>query len=255
MSSSARKWIPMTKAKLVPAVMRAAEIMDHIAARQGSTLSALAQMLDLPKSSVHALCKTLCHLQLLHDQGGRYVIGRHAATWTSPVFDTLVDLFRSGLRNSPDLTGHTVTLSIRDGQDVVYQACHNSPAPLGIMFRVGMQLPMVFTATGKAMLAAADPVERAAVLAMPLPPPMTRYSVASATVLEGELAEIARTGYSVDNGQVREGMSCFGAAVRDAEGRPVAAIAVSMTTSEAEPCVVAGLAPALMGLADRLSQI
>ncbi|ATA47299.1 hypothetical protein BGC10_13500 [Brucella abortus] len=64
--------------KLVPAVMRAAQILDQIAratqeggkrSGEGMKLSELARQTALPKSSVHGLCQTLVHLKLLKLNG------------------------------------------------------------------------------------------------------------------------------------------------------------------------------------------
>lgn len=234
-------------AKPVPAVLRAAAILDHVAARSGQGLSEIARAIGIPKSSAHALCHTLCQLDLLREDGGRFHMGGHAARWAVPR-DLIAD-FTRGVAADPLLSGHTVTLSVMDGAEVIYQACHNSAAPLGITFRVGMRLPAAFTATGKAMLASVDADTREGFLRQPLPPPMTPCSIRDIAELRRDLDQTAARGWSLDQGEVREGMCCIGAAIPGS----TAAVALSLTTTEARPEVTAQIGAAIAAFARKLA--
>lgn len=237
----------MQSAKPVPAVLRAAAILDHVAARPGQGMSEIARATDIPKSSAHALCHTLCQLHLLREDGGRFYMGGHASRWAVP--RDLIAEFQRGVAADPLLSAHTVTLSTLDGDEVIYQACHNSASPLGITFRVGMRLPAAFTATGKAMLAAQEATALDRLLALPLPQPMTPSSVRTAMALRQDLAETKTRGWSFDNGEVREGMSCIGAAIPGA----AAAVALSLTTTEARPELTARIGAAIAAFARTLA--
>ncbi|MGO8264259.1 IclR family transcriptional regulator C-terminal domain-containing protein, partial [Rhizobium ruizarguesonis] len=60
------------------------------------------------------------------------------------------------------------------------------------------------------------------------PSPLTSRRVKNLASLRQELADIRRRGFSIDNGQVREGMICIGTALRDHTRCAVAGIAISL---------------------------
>ncbi len=236
--------------KLVPAVMRAAQILDQVAksaqeggkgSADGLKLSDLARRTGLPKSSVHGLCQTLVHLKLLKLNGdGSFTMGSQSVRWANVFMagSDIVDAFHEAVAEAEGLGAHTLTLSHLEGPEVIYLSCRNSTAPLGITFRIGMRVPAVFTATGKAMLAAMSPQELARHLPSEWPELITPASAPSLKVLEAEMAEVKARGYSLDNGQLREGMFCIGAAICDRPFHPTAGIALSMMAAEARPDII-----------------
>lgn len=228
--------------RFVPAVMRAAAIVDCLAmADRGMKLSDLARTLSLPKSSVHGLCQTLVHLQLLKLDGeGNYGLGPHAVRWSNAFLarNDIVTAFHEALDEDVALHSYTLTLSHLEGPDVVYLSCRNSSAPLGVTFRIGMRVPAIFTATGKALLSQMPEAQRASHLPVEWPPALTPTSVASLQDLNREMQRVAQNGFSLDNGQLREGMVCIGVALCDRPDHPVAGIALSMMAAEAKPEVI-----------------
>lgn len=241
--------------KLVPAVARAVAMLDLVTgAGRPLRLSEIAQQLGLAKSSVHGLCQTLVHLRLLIAHGDGYSIGPGALRWAG-AFDVQFELsrrFHDQAARDPALARHTVNLSVLDGRDIVYVACRNAPSTLGITFRVGMRIPAVFPATGKAMLAAL-PEHALVPFLSELPAPPTSQSVASPDALAAQLAAIRACGHSIDAGELRIGMTCFGAAVCDHRGHPIAGVAVSMTSEEARGEAGREAGARVAALATRLS--
>lgn len=224
--------------RTVPAVQRAAALLDHVATvAQAPTLSELSRALDLPKSSTHGICQTLVSLGLLlQDAAGRFRIGPQVMVWAGAFQEQsdLVSAFREIVTGETALAAHTLTLSVLEGGDVVYLACRNGSAPLGVTFRIGMRLPAPFTATGKAMLAARTGPLPTALAGPGWPAPLTARSVPDAAALVRELDATRARGHSFEEGQVREGMVCFGAPVIWAEGQVVAGIALSLPGIEAD---------------------
>ncbi|WP_400941966.1 IclR family transcriptional regulator [Lysinibacillus sp. NPDC086135] len=244
--------------KLVPAVVRATQILDCVAeSRDGVKLADLVRKTRLPKSSVHGLCQTLIHLKLLKlNSDGCFVMGPHSVRWANVFLanSDIVDAFHEVLAEAEGLDAYTLTLSHLEGPEVIYLSCRNSSSPLGITFRIGMRVPAVFTATGKAMLSAMSPQELARHLPSEWPQPITPSSVQSLKQLEIEMAQVRARGYSLDNGQLREGMFCIGAAICDRPFHPVAGIALSMMGAEARPDIIEHVGMQVRVLADKLSQ-
>ena len=165
----------------------------------------------------------------------------------------IVAEFQRHFTQSTDLSEHTVTLTVLDGREVVYLSCRNSEKPLGFTFRIGMRLPAVFTATGKAQLETLSDAELGELFRDYWPEPLTRFSVRNLEGLRAEIAAIRDRGYSIDDGQIREGMICLGAAIRDYSRRPIGGVAISLIESEATPDVLERVGMRLRRTADALS--
>jgi DNA-binding IclR family transcriptional regulator len=119
--------------KLVPAVMRAAQILDLIAkAGDGMggalKLSDIARQAGLPKSSVHGLCQTLVHLKLLKfNNDGSFSMGPQSVHWANVFLagSDIVEVFHEAVAQAEGLGAYTLTLSHLDGPDVIYLSCRN----------------------------------------------------------------------------------------------------------------------------------
>ncbi len=246
-----------TEKRRVPAIERAVAVMNMLAdSPRPLGVSDIARDLGLPKSSVHGICETLADLDLLRLGPTGYGPGPRPLRWGSAYLarTSLVQEFQTQVARDSLLSDYTVTLSTLDGPNVVYLACHNADKPLGFTFQSGQNLPAVFTATGKAMLAALPPEDRRARLSGPWHAPFTRNSVADAAAFEAQLPRWRALGYAMDNGEIREGMICLGAAVLNADRRPVAGIAISLTAAEARPEVCETLGRVIVAVAARLAQ-
>ncbi|WP_341988707.1 IclR family transcriptional regulator [Azorhizobium sp. AG788] len=241
----------------VPALRRAVRLLDHVSAQPTPPTAAdLARALDLPKSTAHGLIGCMVELGLLaRSPEGTFRLGPHLMSWASGFlgqFD-LVGEFQRVFAQAPALEGYTIMLTVLEGTEVVYLACRNSSAPLGFTFRIGMRLPAPFTATGMAMLSTRSPEEVRALLGGQWPAPMTSRSAGDMETLLAELAATRARGFSLDEGQVRDGMVCIGAPVKDYSGLAVAGLALSLLEQEATPERVADLGARLRRIAADLS--
>ncbi|RZT39554.1 IclR family transcriptional regulator [Cupriavidus agavae] len=241
-----------------PAVVRAVQVLDAIAAApEPLTLADLTRLTGAPKSSLHGMCDTLVQLQLVKRlPGGAMALGPHVMGWASAFLaqTRITGEFDALWSETDAFHDATVTLSMLEGAEVVYLACQNGDRPLGVTFRIGMRLPAPYTATGKAILSTLAPDEVGRLFAEGLPPRLTRASVASVAQLADELHTVRATGYSIDNGQMREGMTCFGAPVFDTSGpRAAGAIAVSYLTSEIDAATGQRIGRQVRALANQLS--
>ena len=229
----------MTPGASAPALRRAVQVLDLVGgAGEPMTAADIARELSIPKSTAHGLIGAMVEMDLLaRATDGRYRLGSRLMRWANGFLSqtSLVGEFQRLFADGGELGAHTVTLSILEGRDVVYIACRNNGEPLGVTFRIGMHLPAPYTATGKALLAGMPESEFDRLFAAPgdWPKPLTARGVAGPEALRGELETVRARGYSIDDGQVREGMICVGAAIHDHTGRVVAGLAVSLTRGEA----------------------
>lgn len=245
--------------KSAPAVVRATRILDLIS--QSPTplsLAELARTLDLPKSSLHGLCATLVHLRLIARlESGQMTLGPHVMSWANAFLarSDIAQEFFAAWEEVRVLPQETITLSVLDGTSVVYLACRNGSQPLGVTFRIGMRLPAPFTATGKAMLCTQSDEEVRAVFSGHWPKSLTPAGTPNLKTFLDEIAEIRTRGYSIDDGETRDGMHCFGAAVFGSSGKhAVAAVAVSLLSHDVNLETQEEAGHAIRRLADNLSE-
>jgi DNA-binding IclR family transcriptional regulator len=116
-----------------------------------------------------------------------------------------------------------------------------------------MRLPAPFTATGKAILSTMSNQQVRKLLVGPWPEPLTRHSVRNLDALFAELDECRQRGFSIDNGQTREGMYCFGTPIRDSSDVVVAGVAISLLVGRVENTTVTRAAECVQMIAQQLS--
>lgn len=223
----------------VPAVARAVRLLDALAAAKAPmSLAGLTSGLRLPKSTVHALCRTLVHAGLVtRFADGTYGLGLHIMD-LAHAFLARTDLtveFVQTWESLALLPEETIVLSVLDGADIVYVACRNGSRPLGVNFRIGMRMPANCTASGKALLSSLPPARVTELMGAAGIRALTRKSTTAIDALLRQLAQVRKRGYSIDDEETREGMICFGAPVFDAQsGEAVAGVAVSMLKAAAD---------------------
>lgn len=242
----------------VPALRRAVAILDYLSDTSGDiTMTDLVRVLNIPKSTAHGLIIAMEEMGLIkRTSAGVLRIGVHPLSWASGFLaqTSFSSCFNEYFSMHRELAKYTVTMTVLEGAEVVYIACAQTNQPLGVTFRTGMRLPAAFTATGKALLASLSNDELTQRFAGHFPPPLTPHSVCSLKDLKTELAAMRATGISIDNGQVREGMICLGAVVRDHTGASVAGIALSLTRSEASDEAITHIGAQLRAAADTISR-
>jgi len=246
-----------TSAGSAPALRRAVQILDLVSQSPTPlTFTDIVTLLSLPKSSAHGLCATLTELDLLNrSEAGTYSIGAHTMFWANGFLrqTDIVAEFQRLLNERREWQQFAITLTVLDGNQVTYLACANSNVALGFTFRIGMRLPAPFTATGKAILSTLNDKEVTQRFEGRWPAPLTPHSVATCENFLTELSAARLRGFSVDNGQVRDGMLCIGAPVYDFSDSAIAGIAVSMLEAEATDAAIARTGLALVDIARSLS--
>ncbi|ASQ12687.1 helix-turn-helix domain-containing protein [Sinorhizobium meliloti] len=242
----------------VPALRRAVSILDLVTnSSEAMSAADITRAMSLPKSTAHGLLGVMTELRLLvRNQDGTFRLGPRPMRWANGFLSEMdiVSIFRDYFASDTTLTSYTVTLTVLDGDEVVYIGCRNSDQPLGHTFRIGMRLPAPFTATGKILLSELPEDKLEALFSSSFPPPISSRSVKNLTLLRQELADIRTRGFSVDDGQIREGMICIGTAVRDYTGSAVAGIAISLLESETTPAIIESLGEKIRRSAAILSE-
>lgn len=136
-------------------------------------------------------------------------------------------------------TGETANLMLRVGGHVRFLLSVVAPGKDRVGDREGTVLPAAQTAGGRAMLAA-------------LPERVWPQFVGDQRRLWRELEQVRSTGYARNLDDTEIGVSAIGAAVREADGRVIAGIALAARSSRAERLQGASATQALLRCRDRV---
>ena len=233
----------------VKSAVRTVELLEYLAARQDRPvrIRELSAALDMPRSSAHALLRTLMAQGWVRsdESGTRYGIGIRALLVGTSYLDSdpylpLITPFLDELRGDFDETFHLGRL---DGPDVVYLATRESRQYQRTSNRVGRRLPAHATALGKALLAERFGAERDRHV------PEELQAITARTIVDrvelDEALETARVrGYATDDEENSPGLRCFAVALRytrPAQDAISASIPIGRLTAERERNIVEAL--------------
>jgi IclR family acetate operon transcriptional repressor len=195
----------------------------------GLTLTELAHRLDESQTVVFRLLKTLEERGYVQPDpvSKRYSLGLRVWEMGARAVGRLglVDVARPVLKWLTRVTGETSGLVVLRDADVLYVDIAEGSEPLRVYAEVGQRAPAYATASGKAMLAY-RPEALPQVLEAGLKR-LTPFTVTSVSKLERRLAEIRRTGLSINYGERRNDIAAVAAPIFDAQGHCIAAVSLS----------------------------
>lgn len=218
------------------------------------SLSQLSEYSGLPVSTTHRLVAELQEWGALsRDPQGRYQVGLRLWELAQNASRRLRDASRPLLQDLFSLTGETVHLAVREGNEALYVDRVYGSKRVPRASRIGGRLPLHATAVGKVLLAYEEPWFREAYLAGELKP-LTPHTHIDPGKLAAELSEITERGYAITHEETRVGAAAiavpvgigYGAVPKTTE----AAIGIVALAQQA-PTLTRHL-PALRGVARRI---
>lgn len=204
---------------LVKSAERTVRIMEALAASpQRMTLGQLQDVTGYPRSSLHALLRTLAALKWIEASDGElaFGIGPHALLCGTAYLDRDPALPHAiaqieSLRSEVGYTTHYARL---DGPNIIYLATREvTDVRRVVSSRVGRQLPAYATSLGKALLAELTTDEITRLLPESALRPLTENTVTSRDALARELDQTRERGWSVEREQNTLGICCVAGTV------------------------------------------
>ncbi len=195
----------------------------------GLTLTELADRLREPQTVVFRLLRTLAERGYVQQDPSsrRYALGLRLWEMGARIAGRtgLVEAARPTLKWLTSVTGQTSALVVLRDTDVLYVDIVEGLEPLRFYADLGARAPAYATASGKAMLAHRPDLVPAVVrrgLRQLAPGTITRPAD-----LRRRLAEVRRSGLSINRGERRDDIAAVAAPIFDARGECVASISVS----------------------------
>ena len=127
-----------------------------------------------------------------------------------------------------DVTGETVHLAVRSGDELVYVDKIESREVVRMASTVGTRVPFHSSGVGKAYLSAMAPEEATALIGRLALPSITPHTNTNRRALLKTVKAARQAGFVRDDQENELGIVCFGAAIREAVDRPVASVSVSV---------------------------
>ncbi len=200
----------------VKSAARALDLLDEIAANGPGTQLQLSTRLSIPKSSLHALLRTMTDRGWLQTDptGSVYQLGIHSLVVSSAYLagDPVLSRAAAVMDEIAAATEETVNLGRLTGSYVIYTAKHESVHPLRMHSPVGRRLPAYSTALGRAVLAE-QPADVRAELVPDAIAPITANTITDRDEVLAVIDDAARLGYAVESDESCIGVRCFGVAL------------------------------------------
>jgi DNA-binding IclR family transcriptional regulator len=195
-------------------------------------VSELSVELSWPKSTVSEIMASLVRQGLVErTPRGRFRLGWRFFELNQVLLES-TPLVREGRRAMQELVerhGESSHLMVLERhQAVIVEKMQASLATQILMSRVGLRLPAHCSACGKLLLALLPWEEVRRVFDKIELQPFTPATITDLEVLERELAEIRGRGIAYDREEIVPGLTCVAAPIRNEEGKPIAAISVSI---------------------------
>lgn len=109
------------------------------------------------------------------------------------------------MRELLNRTGHSVRLSVPDGDQTLYLIGLEGPMFMDTGWRSGSSVPFGASSAGRVLMAYLDPAERSRLLDLPVPA-LTQHTVRDRATLERMVGAVQQTGYCVQRNETSLGL-------------------------------------------------
>lgn len=208
------------------------------AAPQGLNLSALANHLDVPKSSLSSTLKALTEQELLSRRGTLYFLGSESYALASVILAgrTIRQIARPHLEKVQEVTGETSLLAQLD-VDSKFITCIDlieSEKTIRYSVPIAARRGLYSSAAGQVFLADLTERARQAYYRDADLDKLTENTATDTAELEKVVAKVREIGVAVTWGTYSPDAVGFAAPVRDSDGALVAALSLGVPLSRAE---------------------
>jgi IclR family pca regulon transcriptional regulator len=219
------------------------------------TLSEVARSCGLTRATARRFLLTLTDLGYVHTDGRDFRLSPRVLELGYAYLSSLSlpEVAGSHLKNLTSEVHESSSVSVLDGDDIVYVARVPAKRIMTVNISVGTRFPAYVTSMGRVLLTELDDEKLDSYLSKLDIKRLTTHTVRSKHALRLELDRVRKQGWALVDQELEEGLRSLAAPIRDASGRVVAAVNVSAraaaTTVES---VRRDLLPPLLATAARI---
>jgi len=171
------------------------------------TLAELSKLIDIPKSSLYRVVKTLCEMNYLRydEQFKRYYLGVSILSLGFSVLQSMEvrEIARPYLEKLSREYNKTVNLTILDNHEMVYIERIKVPGLREFNISIGNRIPLWNTAVGKAVLAYLEPEKLKEILKKLNE--LHEFRIVRNELIKS-LNEVRRTGFAINDQEFLKGI-------------------------------------------------
>jgi len=219
----------------IQVVERMMNLLDALAEHEESaSLKVLAEQTSLHPSTAHRILNDMVACRMVErGDGGTYRLGLRLLELGNLVKARLSvrEAAQAPMRALHKLTGETVNLSVRQGDEIVYvDRAYSERSGMQVVRAIGGRAPLHLTSVGKLFLASDDASQVRAYVTRTGLSGHTRNSITDLSKLEVELNQVRQLGNAKDNEELELGVSCLAAGILYDTGKLVAGLSLSAPT-------------------------
>ncbi|KHD85067.1 IclR family transcriptional regulator [Heyndrickxia ginsengihumi] len=220
-------------------------------------ITEISNRMNLNKSTVHALLKTLQHHNYIEQDSetGKYKLGLKLFERGNLVVNRLDirSIAKKYLLELSRKTGHTIHLVILDGKEGLYIDKVEGTSAIVVYSRIGRRIPIHSSAVGKALVAFKSEHELNKILDGYIYKQQTEKTITSEQDFLKELSIVRERGYAIDNEENEPGISCIAIPIRNHLGEVAAAISLSMPAAKLTEGQIDHMIPMIKEVGDHIS--
>jgi DNA-binding IclR family transcriptional regulator len=223
----------------VQVIERMFTLIDVLASREEAiSLKDISEKAGLHPSTAHRILNDLATGRFVdRTQPGSYRLGMRLLELGNLVKGRLNvrDAALGPMRELHKLTQQPVSLSVRQGDEIVYvERAFSERSGMQVVRAIGGRAPLHLTSVGKLFLAADDPQRIRAYAERTRLEGHTKNSITQLETLERELAKVRQYGQATDNEELELGVRCMAAGVYDDQNKLVAGLSISAPSGRME---------------------
>ncbi|KZE38999.1 IclR family transcriptional regulator [Bhargavaea cecembensis] len=244
--------------KVIQSVDRAIDILElFMASKPELSIKEISGKLELSKSTVHGIIKTLEYRGYLQQdpESLKYRLGIKLFELGNVVGNSM-DIRKIAsplIRGLVEELSETVHLAVMEREEVVYVEKLEGPRTLTIYSHVGKRAPVHCTGVGKAILAYQSEEQIERMLTSGDLVAHTQHTMTDISVIREHLRTIRENGYAVDDEEIELGLKCVAAPIFDHQGNVTASISCSAPKVRADEVSFAEMVGKIMAAASEIS--
>ncbi|HEY9055346.1 MAG TPA: IclR family transcriptional regulator [Rectinemataceae bacterium] len=226
---------------LIQSVDRALSLLEYIAAHPEKklTLTELAEVMDLDKSSVFRILTTLGKHGLVRQEEGKKVYrpGFGIFGLASSLYEQmkLPEITSPFLRDIARKTSENAHLAVRSGTQAVFIDREQGTNRILTNTNIGDTEELYCTAVGKCLICDCSSEELESLFGGRKLERFTERTLTDIDALRRELEDVKRKGYAVDIEEYEPNVVCLACPIMNYQGRIIAAIGISGTKDRGLP--------------------
>jgi IclR family transcriptional regulator, pca regulon regulatory protein len=217
----------------VQSLERGLLVIRALAVPQPQALSEVARATGLSRAAARRFLLTLERLGYVRQARGRFTLTPRVLELGYAYLSslTLPEVAQPHLERLVEKVHESSSVSVLDGDDVVYVARVPTRRIMSVTISVGTRFPAYATSMGRVLLSGVPDEQVDATLSRADLRKLTRRTITSTDVLREAIRQVRRQGYAIVDQELEVGLRSIAVPIRDPAGAVVAAVNLSTQAS------------------------